>query len=725
MGTRTTTVVSAASALSAGTIVAVSTVLMEISFAALVFAGPLEPFIAAGIGYFLFATVVVSLTVALTSALPNSIGVAQDTPAVILAVGTAAIAAILVQEGDAESALPTVVATIGVTSLTTGAAFLALGRLRLANLVRYVPFPVVGGFLAGTGWLLTDGAVNVMTGSRITFAALPTLFDGAVLAQWLPGLALAVVALLVLRRTSHPLALPGLLLGATAVFHVVLRLAGMSETTARADGWLLGPFPTETLWHLPTAAMFQQVRWDTILAQSGTLGIVVLISLLAYLLNATGLELVMQRDVRLNREMQLVGVANVLGGLGGGPVGYQALSLSALSYRMTPDVRLTGVVVSALCGLVLLGGSTALAQLPTFVPGGILLYLGLDFLVAWLYDARHRLSRGEYAIVMVITVVMAVFGALEGVALGIFLAMVLFIVEYSRGAPIRRTYSGSEFTSNVDRPPAERRALHASGQHVRIFELQQHLFFGTAHRLLEAVRERVVGTDHGPRFVVLDFRHVTGLDASVASSFAKIGQLAETRGFTLVLTGPSVHTTQLLHSSGLVDARETAVRVFSDLDHGVEWCEDQVLMTVDAGSSVAAPADEGDGTLGGLREYMASRSLPAGARLIEQGQSPEGLYYLDAGLLTAQVEHADGSIVRLRKMRPGVFVGELSLYAGARASASVVADEPSTVLFLSGEDLELLDRDDPAMAVAFHRHIAALTSERLLDATTSTHHTPL
>lgn len=723
MGTRTVTAVSAASALSAGAIVAVSTVLMEISFAALVFTGPLEPHIAAGIGYFLFATVIVNLTVSLASALPNSVGVAQDTQAVILAVGTAAIVAILVEDGDVESVLPTVVAAIGVTSLATGAAFLALGRLRLANLVRYVPFPVVGGFLAGTGWLLTDGAMNVMTGSRITIAALPTMFDAAALAQWLPGLALAAVALLVLRRTSHPLALPGLLLGATAVFHVVLRFAGTSATTARADGWLLGPFPAETLWHLPTAAMFQQVQWDAILAQSGTLLIVVLISLLAFLLYATGLELVMQRDVRLNREMQVVGVANLLGGLGGGPVGYQALSLSTLSYRMTPGVRLTGVVVSALCAIVLLGGSTALAQLPTFVPGGILLYLGLDFLIAWLYDARHRLSRGEYAIVAVITVAMAVFGALQGVALGIFLAMVAFIVEYSRGTPIRRTHSGCEFASTVDRPPGERRALQARGQQVRIFELQRFLFFGTAHRLLEAVRERVADTDQGPRFVVLDFQHVTGLDASVASSFAKIGQLADARDFTLVLTGPSAHTRQLLRSSGLADARGTAVRVFSDLDHGVEWCEDQILTTVDAGSSVAAPAGEADGTLGGLREHMASRSLPAGARLIEQGQSPDGLYYLDAGLLTAQVEHADGTIVRLRKMRPGVFVGELSLYAGARASASVVADEPSTVLFLSGDDLEQLDRDDPTMAVAFHRHIAALTSERLLDATTSTHHT--
>ena len=260
---------------------------------------------------------------------------------------------------------------------------------------------------------------------------------------------------------------------------------------------------------------------------------------------------------------------------------------------------------------------------------------------------------------------------------------------------------------------------------MRIFELQRFLFFGTAHRLLEAVRERVVDTDDGPRFVVLDFGHVTGLDASAASSFTKIGQLADTRGFTLVLTGSSDRTSQVLRASDLAETRGTAVRLFSDLDHGVEWCEDQLLATVDADGSIAVPADQADGTLGGLREHMPSRSLPAGAQLIAQGQAPDGLYYLDAGLLTAQVELSDGTIVRLRKMRPGVFVGELSLYAGAQASASVVADEPSTVLFLSGEDLAQLDRDDPTMAAAFHRHIAALTSERLLEATTSTDHAPL
>jgi sulfate permease, SulP family len=704
-----------ASAINAGVVLAATDVMLEISIAAFVFSGPLAPFVGAGIGYFLFGTFAVGLVVAVTSAFPHGIGVVQDTPAVILAVALAAVASAL--PAGTPALLPTAVAAMALTTLAASALFLMLGMFRLGNLVRYVPYPVIGGFLAGTGLLLVDGAVNVMAGSGITAATLPVLLRAETVVRWLPGLGLAVVVLVVLRRSSHPLALPGLLIGAAALFHGVLWVGGIPAAAARAGGWLLGPFPDEGLWQPPTVAILQQARWDVIVAQSGTLATLLLIALLSFLLNATGLELAARRDVELNRELKVAGVANAISGLGGGPVGYHALGLSTLSYRMTPHGRLTGVVVAAVFGVALFGGATVLAFLPTFLPGGILLFLGLDFLVTWLYDARARLSHSEHAIVAVIAVTMAVVGVLEGVALGSFLAMVLFIVVYSRGSPIHRTLSGQTHRSNVDRPPAERQVLHDHGGQIHILELQRFIFFGTANRLLEAVRE-LVAAEHVPRFIVLDFRRVTGLDASAGSSFARVRQLAELRGFVVVLTGLSPRMRQQLRSAGFAADTGATWGIFADLDHGVEWCEAQLLadatMVTDVEDSSAATRE-----LAAIIDHMTPLQLPAGARLIEEGQRPNGLYYLQAGLLTAQVEGADGRVVRLRKMRPGVFIGELSLYTDASASASVIADEPSMVLFLAAADLARLERENPAAAAAFHRHIARLASERLLDATTS------
>lgn len=441
-----TTVVSA---IVAGIVLAATNIIIDISIAALVFSGPLTPFVGAGIGYFLFGTLAVGLVVASTSAFPHAIAVAQDTPAVILAVAVAAVASAL--PAGTRAMLPTVVATMMATTLTAAVLFLLLGVFRLGNVVRYVPYPVIGGFLAGTGLLLVDGAVNVMSGIGVSASALPLLLHAETLVRWLPGLALAIVLLVVLRLSAHPLALPGLLLGATGVFHIVLWVSGIPAAAARASGWLLGPFPDEGLWQLPTVEFLRQARWDVIVAQSGTLATLLLIALLSFLLNATGLELAAQRDVELDHELKVVGVANVVSGVGGGPVGYHALGMSALSHRMTPYGRLTGLVVTALVGIALLGGATALAFLPTFLPGGVLLFLGLDFLATWLYDARARLSRSEHAIVVVTAVAMVAFGVLEGVALGGLLAMALFVVEYSRGTPIHRTLSGRTQRSNVDR----------------------------------------------------------------------------------------------------------------------------------------------------------------------------------------------------------------------------------------------------------------------------------
>lgn len=124
-----------------------------------------------------------------------------------------------------------------------------------------------------------------------------------------------------------------------------------------------------------------------------------------------------------------------------------------------------------------------------------------------------------------------------GVALGLVLAVVLFAVSYSRTDLVRQTVSGSVLRSNADRPPAEREALRVLGERVHILQLQGFVFFGTASSLLERIRERASDAGEPPmRYLVLDFRRVSGVDSSAVLSFRKAVQLARAQGFELVLT---------------------------------------------------------------------------------------------------------------------------------------------------------------------------------------------
>jgi SulP family sulfate permease len=125
----------------------------RISFAALIFSGDLSQFTGRGIGLTLFGAFAMLLVVALTSSFPAMVATPQDSPAAILAFMAAAIAAAMPSASPEEKYF-TVVAAITLTSLLNGVIFFALGSFKLGGLVRYIPYPVVGGFLAGTGWML-------------------------------------------------------------------------------------------------------------------------------------------------------------------------------------------------------------------------------------------------------------------------------------------------------------------------------------------------------------------------------------------------------------------------------------------------------------------------------------------------------------------------------------------------------------------------------------------
>lgn len=738
--------------LTAGLVSGILTVIVEISFAALIFSGDLSGYVSDGIGLTLFGAFVVGIVGAVTSSFPGTVILPQDSPVAILALMAAIIANSMPATAMPEDAFLTVVAAITITSLLTGAFFLGLGTFKLGSLIRYIPYPVVGGFLAGTGWLLVQGAIGVMADASLSFSQLPYLLQADVLVRWLPGLVFAVLLLMILRRYSHFLIIPTTLLVAIGLFYVLLWLTNTPITEAGAQGWLLGPFPEGGLWRPLTMSALHQANWPTILSQVGNMGTILIISVISLLLNASGIELTAQRDVDLNHELRSAGIANLAAGLGGSPVGYHALSLSALGHRIGSNSRLVGLFSATLCGAMLFLGAPLLSFFPKPVLGGLLLFLGLAFLVEWVYDAWFKLSKADYLIVLLILIAMNVVGVLEGVGLGIVLAVILFVVSYSRISVVKHTLSGASYRSNVARPRVYRQLLRRKGDWLYVLELQGFIFFGTANKLLDQVRQRIGDPSLlSPRFIVLNFRQVSGLDASAALSFVRMKQLALAQNVVLVFTHLSPRVQRQLEKEVFTDEDKAAWRIYPDLDHGLEWCEEQMIQVFESTGITAQRRtvkqqlekflprssrltnlfeflaqeededreveEQPDISVAGLQEYLERMDVEAGYYLIRQGDTPQGLYLIEAGQVTAQIEREDGRIVRLRKMGTDTVVGEVGLYMGAKATASVVTNQPSTIYYLSAESLKQMEQEAPEVAAAFHKFIAQLLSERLSSTT--------
>ena len=244
----------------AGSINGILLVVSSMALASLIFTGPLSPYLSQGIGILLVGSAVFAVFSALTASHPLLVISPQDIPIAILALMAASIAAGIGDELSTEEAYRFVFVAIGLTSVLVGVFFWILGYFKLRKPVRFVPFPVVGGFLAGTGWIMVKFSVTMMTGVDLTLANTGRLLEVGVLVEWLPGLFFAVALLLASRRFSHHLVIPGVLVLGVVVFYATFFGQGLSFSDLEGRGLLLGPFPEGGLFPgLPLPAAFDGI----------------------------------------------------------------------------------------------------------------------------------------------------------------------------------------------------------------------------------------------------------------------------------------------------------------------------------------------------------------------------------------------------------------------------------------------------------------------------------
>jgi sulfate permease, SulP family len=150
----------------------------------------------------------------------------------------------------------------------------------------------------------------------------------------------------------------------------------------------------------------------------------------------------------------------------------------------------------------------------------------------------------------------------------------------------------------------------------------------------------------------------------------------------------------------------------------MEWCEQEILQ-IHQVATVEKPLAEQLAEIlpqaeqaGVLMPYLEQQEVEPGFYLIRQGDTPDDIYFVEQGQVTAQLEMRGREPVRLETMRGGRVVGEIGFYLGAERTAAVRADEPTTVYRLSLAKLEEMERTDPAAAATFHRLIAHLLAER-------------
>jgi len=705
---------------SAGLLIGVTEVIIALSFGSLVFSGELAEYKAQGLGLALMSASVICILVPLLTSAPGSIGSVQENTTIVLALLAADVSRHLVDTPN--EILPTIMVALAAASVTSGVLLFLVGRFRLGRVVRYIPFPVVGGFLAGTGWLLVIASFGIMTGNSLTIENIPIFMQPDQLLLWVPGVMVALVLFFGLRLIKHSLAFPGLLILLIALLHIGLLVAGISISEGLDRGLLLSladGFGWQPIF-LPST--LSNVHLHSILVEFHHAPVIFALAAISLLLNLQGIEANLRSDIEADNELRKVGITNVLSGLMGGFIGYHSVSLSRLNIRITGNSRIAGVIVGLVCLSVLfLGGATVLQYFPIPLLGGIILFLGLDFLAEWVIAAYPRFSRVEYGVLLVILIIIAASDFLIGVAAGLVIMVIIFAFNYSRIDAIHHELTGLDLRSSLKRNNVQDTLLDEWGDEIHIIELQGYIFFGSVSNVIDHISDRLDRKgEHPLQILIIDFMRVRGLDSSAAQGFSKLRTQMSDQDIKLVLTGPSESIQQSLQAGGIF-AEPDPPKHFVTLDEGLEWSEDHII---EAKGAPALAQGVGVGNamlLSGLTdafivrllEYLEPLELRAGDFLIQRADTDRSIFFVESGKLSVYLDVGKGSGLRVLSLSNGSIVGELAAFTDEERTASVIADTDCSVYRLTPQAVAEMEEQNPDLAIEFHKYVARQLAQRL------------
>jgi len=670
---------------------------------------------------------VAGVWIALRSSLPPvSSGIDGATGAIFVLLVAQVATSVEAAGGDVPAAVLAAMLALASATAVSGALLFALGRARWGHFLRFVPYFVVAGFMAATGWLVVAGGVRMSLGHSPLAAG--STFEAAGWARLACGVAVFGLLLLLRRQVRSALVLPLTLLVLIVIGTVVLRVLGLG---GRDQGWYLpspdslvswSPWAAGKAW--PLSAQQTLALLPELLAASA----VVLVSLVS---KVAALEVARHSPADLDQELRAHGLGTLVAAPLGGIAAMVQLGTSRLLEATGSATRLSGAACAVMLLAVGLSGVDLMSLVPLPITVGLLFFLGWGFLVDGLgrLVAQRDVLNGLLALAIGATCV--TFGYLAGVLGGIVAACLLFAASYARLGALRQQLSRAQYAGSVIRPSKASRLLQEEGEQIQIHWLAGYLFFGSSESVYEQVRRNLDGRPAGEvRYVILDFDRVAGADASAALSLLKLRNLCRRRSVVLVFSALAPRIAAALARDGVVARTGDALAPppFEDVNAALAWCEERVLAAADAGAGRDTgddPEDEAafvawlQAELGAevpvadVLARLQRRQFGAATTLYRQGDPSETIDIVAAGRLSVELVGAGGRRHHLRTLATRTTVGEMGFISRAPRLADVVTEGPATLYTLSREAFEQLRRERPELAAAFGDFLLRMLADRL------------
>jgi SulP family sulfate permease len=438
--------------------------------------------------------------------------------------------------GSLEAAMGTIIAIF----LLSGVFQILLGIFKIGQYIRYMPYPVVSGFMSGIGVIIIVLQIFPFFGHTSPkkildiFSQLPDIVNGINMAS--VSLSLATIATIYLFPRITKL-IPSALV-ALVVLTIISTMLGL-------DVNIIGNIPEG----LPALQLDSLVGVDL---SNPMLIIIPALTLAALgtidsLLTSIVADNMTKTRHNSNKELIGQGLGNMGAAMIGGIPGAGATMRTVVNINSGGRTRLSGVIHGLALLIVLLGAGAYAKLIPLPVLAGILITVGIGIIDYKGIKHIPRVPKTD-SIIMLVVLSMTVFvDLLQAVAVGMVLASVLFMKKM--GDIVEQQSAMGLVSSFTDEKAWDDELNISEKVHKQVYinHFNGPMFFGFASKFQE-----ITSTMPDVTVVIMRMARVPYIDQSGIYAIEDAVITLKERGIIVLMTGLQEQPKDMLSNIGLI-----------------------------------------------------------------------------------------------------------------------------------------------------------------------------
>ncbi len=421
-----------------------------------------------------------------------------------------------------------VVIAMSLAGIFCGLFQILFGIIRIGKYVRYIPYPVLSGFMSGIGVIIILQQIYPLIGLKSPVLVVDMLSEIFVRA----GGGISLTALLLGLGTILIIQLFPLItkkIPATLVALVVMTI--ISLFTGIDKSLTIGDIPTGLPMPFFTKVDIASLDWLMLIEAAIIPGLTLAgLGSIDTLLTSVVADNITKTKHNSNRELIGQGIGNAFTGLFCGIAGAGATMRTVVNVKSGGRTQLSGMVHALLLLAILLGLGSLVKYVPLSVLAGILITVGWGIIDFKGFRDLTKIPRADAFVLLVVFLTTVFVDLLTAVGIGMVIACVLFMKRM--GDLAEGSYVMMDAT-NENSPWADENGLTEDmKKKICIQRLQSPIFFGSVtgfNKLMQNVPEDA-------KVVIIRMRRVEFMDQSGIYAMETAIKELQAKGVLVVMT---------------------------------------------------------------------------------------------------------------------------------------------------------------------------------------------